>query len=69
VSAARTGKPNVHALRRAIRLLASADFALRCAAREAEIGGAATVSASVDKLMRECIALREGIRVQIEDPK
>jgi hypothetical protein len=68
VSAPTTGGPNVRALRRVIDLLTSADFDLGCAAREAKIGGATTVSASADKLMRECIALREGIRVQIGDP-
>lgn len=59
----RTARQTGH-LRKTVSLMASADYELGCAAREAELAGANAMSAEIDKLMRACIKLRDGITTQ-----
>lgn len=64
-------EPQLRALKGSWRLqdvisrIAGADYELGCAAREAELAGAVTLSADLTNRMRDLIKLREEVRQQI----
>lgn len=58
---------NRFALREVVSMIARADYELGCAAAEAKRNSAPTIGMTCDKLMEDCIQLREGILQQIGD--
>lgn len=55
-------------LQEVISRIAGADYELGCAARNAELAGATTLSVDLTNRMRDLVKLREDLRKQIGGP-
>jgi hypothetical protein len=55
-------------LQEVVSHIAGADYELGCAARQAELAGAMTLSVELTNRMRDLVKLREEVRKQIGGP-